>query len=629
MTQPDRRRSRGGRSDPSPVKQAATELGLPVARRRRRARSSTTSPRRGAEAGVVVAFGQLLPTALLEALPARLRERALLAAAALARRRTRRTRAARGRRRDRRVPHADRSRARHRSGVRVRRVAIDAADTTGIAARRARARVGTRLLLRHLPNLAAATATPQVGEPTYADKLTIDEFRVDPHAHVGRARSHRARRRSRNRARGSAPAARAYKVFGPTTATAARSHALGVVGAAGIGTADGTLAAARDPTRGQAAHGVGRLAPRPPRRSRDRRVSATARPAASRSTRSSGSRTARSRTSSCRSCSRRSRLAPRDRGLVTELVYGTVRMQRALDFQLAKVSKQAIDDLEPEVRAAIRLGAYQLLLGIPSHAAVGETVEVVAVPSARLRERRAARARAHRPAVVVAGRTRDRRHRRAHVASRLDRAPARRHVRNGRRDRDAGPGRRGRARDAAPEPDARHRERRRAGAARRGRRRHPRRARPRRVGVARRRRHRRARARTRGPGHAPGPGQPGRRRDPRPAAGGARARSRRRAGREDGRDRGTDARRRARRRGGRQRRVACASSRAARDRLALRAIAPVVADGRHPTRPRGIASIVCCSTRRAAASACCGAVRTRGGGSDRATSASSPSCSAS
>ncbi|MGH8977423.1 MAG: transcription antitermination factor NusB, partial [Acidimicrobiia bacterium] len=74
----------------------------------------------------------------------------------------------------------------------------------------------------------------------------------------------------------------------------------------------------------------------------------------------------------------RSQLAPRDRGLVTELVYGTVRMQRALDFQLAKVSKQAIPDLEPEVRAALRLGAYQLLVGIASHAAVGETVEVVA-----------------------------------------------------------------------------------------------------------------------------------------------------------------------------------------------------------------------------------------------------------
>ena len=52
-------------------------------------------------------------------------------------------------------------------------------------------------------------------------------------------------------------------------------------------------------------------------------------------------------------------------------------MQRALDFQLAKVSKQAIPDVEPEVRAALRLGAYQLLIGIPAHAAVGETVEAV------------------------------------------------------------------------------------------------------------------------------------------------------------------------------------------------------------------------------------------------------------
>jgi 16S rRNA (cytosine967-C5)-methyltransferase len=73
----------------------------------------------------------------------------------------------------------------------------------------------------------------------------------------------------------------------------------------------------------------------------------------------------------------RSKLTGRDRGFVTELVYGTVRMQRALDFQLAKVSKQAIPDVEPEVRAALRLGAYQLLIGIPAHAAVGETVEAV------------------------------------------------------------------------------------------------------------------------------------------------------------------------------------------------------------------------------------------------------------
>jgi 16S rRNA (cytosine967-C5)-methyltransferase len=74
---------------------------------------------------------------------------------------------------------------------------------------------------------------------------------------------------------------------------------------------------------------------------------------------------------------RRSRLPARDRHFVTELVYGAVRMQRALDFQLAKVSSQPLPALEPAVRAAIRLGAYQLFIGVPSHAAVSETVAAV------------------------------------------------------------------------------------------------------------------------------------------------------------------------------------------------------------------------------------------------------------
>jgi 16S rRNA (cytosine967-C5)-methyltransferase len=72
----------------------------------------------------------------------------------------------------------------------------------------------------------------------------------------------------------------------------------------------------------------------------------------------------------------------RDRGFVTELVYGTVRMQRAVDFLLEQVSSRPIDSLEARVRGALRLGAYQLLVGIPGHAAVGETVNVV---SARAR----------------------------------------------------------------------------------------------------------------------------------------------------------------------------------------------------------------------------------------------------
>ena len=73
----------------------------------------------------------------------------------------------------------------------------------------------------------------------------------------------------------------------------------------------------------------------------------------------------------------RSDFEPRDRGFVTELVYGTVRMQRALDFQLARHASQPIERLEPVVRAALRLGAYQLLIGTAAHAAVSETVDAV------------------------------------------------------------------------------------------------------------------------------------------------------------------------------------------------------------------------------------------------------------
>ncbi len=68
----------------------------------------------------------------------------------------------------------------------------------------------------------------------------------------------------------------------------------------------------------------------------------------------------------------RSGLEARDRGLVTELVYGTTRMRRALDFI---VDRFLLDEVDPAVRAALRLGAYQLhMMGTPAHAAVGATV---------------------------------------------------------------------------------------------------------------------------------------------------------------------------------------------------------------------------------------------------------------
>ena len=70
----------------------------------------------------------------------------------------------------------------------------------------------------------------------------------------------------------------------------------------------------------------------------------------------------------------RSGLPSRDRHLVTELVYGTTRMRRACDFALAPYLQR---EVEPAVRAALRLGAYQFVfLGTPAHAAVSTTVDV-------------------------------------------------------------------------------------------------------------------------------------------------------------------------------------------------------------------------------------------------------------
>jgi len=66
-------------------------------------------------------------------------------------------------------------------------------------------------------------------------------------------------------------------------------------------------------------------------------------------------------------------LESRDRAFVTELVYGSTRMKRALDFAIARFLNR--DDVEPRVRAALRVGAYQLIfLGTPAHAAVDSTV---------------------------------------------------------------------------------------------------------------------------------------------------------------------------------------------------------------------------------------------------------------
>lgn len=71
----------------------------------------------------------------------------------------------------------------------------------------------------------------------------------------------------------------------------------------------------------------------------------------------------------------KSSLTERDRAFATQLVYGTVRHQRSCDWF---ISRYALSDLDDTVRAALRVGTFQLrFLGTPPHAAVSATVEVV------------------------------------------------------------------------------------------------------------------------------------------------------------------------------------------------------------------------------------------------------------
>ncbi len=78
-------------------------------------------------------------------------------------------------------------------------------------------------------------------------------------------------------------------------------------------------------------------------------------------------------------------LAPRDRPLLRTIVRTVLRNRSLLDHVLSRSLSRPLDGLDPDVRAALRAGAAQLLLldRIPAHAAVGETVEVVRVRSPR------------------------------------------------------------------------------------------------------------------------------------------------------------------------------------------------------------------------------------------------------
>lgn len=178
VTQPDRRRGRGSELTPSPVKQAAEELGLNVATPDKPDEIIDELLALNAEVGVVVAYGEILSDAVLASarsgfvnihfsLLPRWRgaapvERAMLAGDV-------------------------------ETGVQVMEV-VAALDAGGIYAsertpigsketagdlRERLVAIGAALVVKALPEVPSATPYPQEGESTYAAKLKVEEFEID------------------------------------------------------------------------------------------------------------------------------------------------------------------------------------------------------------------------------------------------------------------------------------------------------------------------------------------------------------------------------------------------------------------------------------------------------------------
>jgi 16S rRNA (cytosine967-C5)-methyltransferase len=72
-------------------------------------------------------------------------------------------------------------------------------------------------------------------------------------------------------------------------------------------------------------------------------------------------------------------LDERDRSLAQRLAYGAVQRVRTIDHAIETLGGRRVAKLDPPVRAALRLGTYQLgwLGGVPRYAAVNESVELV------------------------------------------------------------------------------------------------------------------------------------------------------------------------------------------------------------------------------------------------------------
>ena len=70
-----------------------------------------------------------------------------------------------------------------------------------------------------------------------------------------------------------------------------------------------------------------------------------------------------------------SNLSVADKALVTEIVYGSIRLRGTYDKIIDSVSNRPVDTLDLEVREILRMGAHQLLnMRVASHAAVDTAV---------------------------------------------------------------------------------------------------------------------------------------------------------------------------------------------------------------------------------------------------------------
>jgi methionyl-tRNA formyltransferase len=169
VTRPDARRGRGAEMSPSPVKQAAEQLGRLVTHKPADVVSS------GAELGVVVAYGRLVKPDVLAAVPmvnvhfsllprwrgAAPVERAILAGDP-----------------ETGVCLMELEEGLDTGPVYARAVTAIGPDETADDLRRRLGEIGTELLLENLA-VGLGEPEPQIGEPTYAAKISTDELRLD------------------------------------------------------------------------------------------------------------------------------------------------------------------------------------------------------------------------------------------------------------------------------------------------------------------------------------------------------------------------------------------------------------------------------------------------------------------